>query len=176
MFDQKTRDLKVRNVPWAAWLKRLVEYYVANDVSWSMPQVDMFTKSILEGQTYDCKCNCCAQRTFTLNPLGSVGLCPDTTYFEPISDVEEMTNNWDAFAAKALNEIVRRKDEKITDICYKCEFFEVCGGNCEAELFWPDEDECPLSKSVIRYQQEHMVQFTRKLDLAKTNLIELHKE
>jgi len=175
VFDEKTRNLKMRNVPWAAWLKKLVVYYVENDVSWSMPQVDMFTKSISEGHTLDCKCNCCAHRTFTLNPWGSVGLCPDRTYYEPISDVNEMTNNWDAFAMKALDEMVRRKGEKISDVCYSCEFFEVCGGNCEAELFWDDEDECPLSKDVIRYQQEHIVQFTQKYNTAKANLIELHK-
>jgi len=174
-FDQKTRNFKVRNVPWAAWLQKLVEYYVENDVSWSMPQVDMFTKSLQEGHTLDCKCNCCAQRTFTMNPWGSVGLCPDKTYYEPISDVDEMYSNWDAFATKALDEIVRRKDEKMADVCYKCEFFEVCGGNCEVDLFWPDEDECPLSKAVIRFQQENLPQFARKYRIAQDNLIELHK-
>jgi len=176
VFDKKTQNLKVRNVPWAAWLKKLVEYYVQTDVSWSMPQVDMFTKSLSEGQTLDCKCNCCAQRTFTLNPNGTVGLCPDRTYYEPFSNVNEMRDDWDAFATKALDEIVRRKDEKITDVCYSCEYFEVCGGNCEADLFWADEDECPLSKAVIRYQQENIGLFMNKFDTAKTNLIELHKK
>lgn len=175
VFDEKTQQIKVRNVPWAIWLKKLVEYYAENDVSWSMPQVDMFTKSISEGHTLDCKCNCCAQRTFTLNPWGSVGLCPDRAYYRPLSNVDEMVNDWDTFAAKALDEIVQRKEEKMASVCYNCEFFEVCGGNCEVDLFWPDEDECPLSKSVIRYQQQNIVKFIHKLDIAKTNLIELHK-
>lgn len=176
IFNQTTKDLRVKNTEWAIWLQQLVEFYASNDVSWSLPQIDMFTKSLAEGKIFDCKCNCCAQRTFTLNPTGTMGLCPDKTYYEPISDVNEMTNDWSAFAFKALDEIVTRKDDVMGSVCYNCEFFEVCGGNCETELFWEGEDECPLSKSVIRYQQNHLEVFMEKLRIAKNNLIELQNK
>jgi radical SAM protein with 4Fe4S-binding SPASM domain len=173
IFDDKTQDLKVSNIKWSIYLKSIVDYYLENDTSWSLPQIDLFTKSILENKLYRCKCDCCNNRTFTLNPNGTVGLCPDTTYYRPVSTAREMFDNWKRFQEKALPVIALRESLKVNKVCLKCEFYDICGGNCEESLFVEGEDECPLSKSVVKYQLENLPKFSKKLDKAYSNLPEL---
>lgn len=173
IFDQKTQDLKVSNVQWAKYLKDIVEYYIANKTSWSLPQIDLFTKSIKENKLYRCKCDCCNNRTFTLNPNGTVGLCPDNAYFRPLGRSKEIQKDWSAFEQAAVLKISEREAMKVNPVCLSCEFYDFCGGNCEDSLFVEGEDECPLSKEVIRYQVENINLFKSKLDLAYANLPEL---
>jgi radical SAM protein with 4Fe4S-binding SPASM domain len=173
IFDEKTQNIKISNVKWAKYLKDIVDFYLANNTTWSLPQVDLFTKSILENKLYRCKCDCCNNRTFTLNPNGSVGLCPDKTYFEPLVTASELYNNWSLFEEKALPVIALRESLKVNDVCLKCEFYDICGGNCEKSLFVEGEDECPLSKSVVKFQLENIDLFKKKLEKAYDNLPEL---
>lgn len=173
IFDEKTRDLKVSNISWANFLKEIVDYYIENETTWSLPQIDLFTKSLIENKLYRCKCDCCNNRTFTMNPNGTVGLCPDRTYYKPLSHARELSIDWDSFVDKAIPEIAWRESKKVNEVCLKCEFFDICGGNCEESLFVEGEDECPLSKSVIRYQLENLNEFKIKLNKAYENLPEL---
>ncbi len=175
MFDEKTRALKVSNVAWAKYLQKIVDHYIENDTSWSLPQIDLFTKSIKENKLYRCKCDCCNSRTFTLNPNGTVGLCPDTTYYKAFSTADEMHENWDEFKAKASVIIAEREASKVNPVCLECEHYDICGGNCEETLFNEGEDECPLSKSVIGYQIDHLEKFSQKLNKAYDNLPELNR-
>lgn len=175
-FDEKTKNLKPNNEKWSAWLDKLVEYYQNNDVTWSLPQVDLFTKTFLSGQVYDCKCNCCDKRTFTLNPNGTVGFCPDMTYVAPQSTVEEMTNDWQAFEQKAIEVVTEKIIHTQHEMCYSCEFFEVCGGNCDHSLF-DETDECPLSKKVIKRVYNNKETFIKLFEQkSMTNLTELRKD
>lgn len=174
MFDNKTHDLKPRNDVWSDWLYKLVQYYHHADVSWCLPQIDLFIKSIKMGQIYDCKCNCCDHRTFTLNPSGTVGLCPDMTYVKPLWHVDNLFESWDTFAEKAQAVIVEKAVEQHgQELCYTCEHFEYCGGNCEATLF-DDTDECALSRKSISYVKEHLSDFVHKYNTKTTSaLVEL---
>jgi radical SAM protein with 4Fe4S-binding SPASM domain len=173
IFNETTKSLKVSNIKWAKYLKTIVDLYISKDTSWSLPQIDLFTKSILENKLYRCKCDCCNNRTFTLNPNGSVGLCPDTTYYEPIMQAKDMLNSWDSFLTKAIPKIALRESRKVNKLCLKCEFYDICGGNCEESLFVEGEDECPLSKDVIKYQIKNLELFKQKLNKAYDNLPEL---
>ncbi len=173
IFDQTTLNLKVSNILWSQYLKKIVDYYIENNTTWSLPQVDLFTKSIFENKIFRCKCDCCNNRTFTLNPNGTVGLCPDTTYYKPVSNVDEITTDWPKFEQKAVEVIAQRQALKINKLCLGCEFYDICGGNCEDSLFTEGEDECPLSKSVIRYQFQNIDKFYNKLQNAYSNLPEL---
>lgn len=173
MFDKKTIDLKVKNHEWAKFYERIVNYYVKNDTTWSLPQVDLFTKSFLENKIFNCKCNCCQHRTFTLNCNGTLGLCPDETYIRPISDIEEFHNDWDSFELKARESHLRLLTQDLHPMCQSCEFFDVCGGNCELSLFDEEGLDCPLSKNVLKFQQDNLGLFKTKLNLAMTRLIEL---
>lgn len=175
MFDEKTKNLKVSNEHWAKFFAKIVKYYATHDTSWSLPQVDLFTKSFVEGRVYQCKCNCCEHRTFTMNVDGTVGLCPDLTYVRPISTVSEMKSNWQNFALKALNCYVEQKAQPLQPICNNCDYFEYCGGNCEPTLFNPNENECPMSLEGLKYQFENLNIFMQKLKLAKQNLKELQQ-
>lgn len=173
IFNEKTENLKVSNIKWASYLREIVDYYIGHDTSWSLPQIDLFTKSLKENKLYRCKCDCCNNRTFTFNPNGTVGLCPDRTYYEPISNVKEMYHDWNKFCDKAIPVIAQREAAKVNEVCLKCEFYDICGGNCEDTLFVQGEDECPLSKSVIKYQIDNLSLFTTKLSNAYENLPEL---
>lgn len=173
IFDEKTKNLKISNIEWAKYLRKIVNYYISNETTWSLPQIDLFTKSILENKLYRCKCDCCNNRTFTMNSDGTVGLCPDKTYYSPISTVDEMFDQWEHFYEKALPVIAERESAKVNPVCLKCEFYDICGGNCENSLFVEGEDECPLSKSVIEYQVNNLNKFTLKLNQAYNNLPEL---
>lgn len=175
-FDEQTRDLKPNNAEWAAWLDRLVEYYQHNKVSWSLPHVDLFTKSVMEGKIFDCKCNCCDHRTFTFNPNATVGLCPDTTYIRPLSTVQGMRDDWAGFEEKAkelmLNKLIASHEH---EMCYSCDHYDICGGNCEADLF-DETDECPMAKQVVtRIRNNADVFIDLFKEKASTNLTELRK-
>lgn len=173
-FDDQTRSLRPNNKKWADWLYRLVDYYENNEVSWCLPQVDLFTKTLMTGKLFDCKCNCCDKRTFTMNPNGTVGLCPDKTYVEPFSTVDEMYTDWAAFEAKSIDVIMKKLMElEEHEMCYKCEHYDICGGNCDASLF-DDTDECPLSKKVIGRVRTNINRFIQLYEIkAKSNLTEL---
>jgi len=175
-FDEQTRSLKPNNIKWANWLDTLVEYYQHNETTWCLPQVDLFTKTLLSGQMFDCKCNCCDKRTFTLNPNGTVGFCPDKTYVEPVSTVDEMVNDWDTFQTKAVDVIINKLAEMTQhEMCFTCEHYDICGGNCDASLF-DDSDECPLSKKVISRIRNNKSTFIQLYETkAKQNLTELRK-
>jgi radical SAM protein with 4Fe4S-binding SPASM domain len=174
VFDEQSNSLKPNNVKWSNWLDELVDYYQHNDTTWCLPQVDLFTKTLMSGQIYDCKCNCCDKRTFTLNPNGTVGLCPDKTYVEPFSTVNEMMTDWASFENKSLDVVIKKlvdKDEHV--MCYSCEHYDICGGNCEITLF-DETEECPLSKKVISRVRNNINTFTNLYkNKAKINLVEL---
>lgn len=173
-FDEKTRNLKVRNEEWSQFFSEVVKYYATHDVTWSMPHVDLFTKSFRENTIYQCKCNCCEHRTFTMNVNGTVGLCPDDTYIHPLSTVDQMSKDWSTFAEKARQKYILQKCQELPPICMSCEFFDICGGNCESSLFNENEKDCPMSHLALRYQLSHLDVFEKKLKKAKENLIELH--
>ncbi|GEM_PF-6066512 len=175
MFDKKTMDLKVNNTEWSKFYHQIVTYYSNNKTTWSLPQVDLLTKSYIENKIYQCKCNCCQHRTFTMNCNGTVGLCPDETYVAPISTVKEMANDWTSFSTKAETLYLRQLGQEINSLCTQCEFFDVCGGNCEPTLFSENDEECPLSKQSIAYQFNNIQIFQNKLQEAKENLVELRE-
>lgn len=174
-FDDKTRNLVCNNKEWSDWYFRIVEYYRDHDVSWSLPQMDLLFKSMLGSEPMDCKCNCCNKRTFTLNPNGTVGLCPDHAYISPISTAEEMNNDWSAFTQKAQETLIQDLIDKSSTLCYDCEHYEICAGNCNSELF-DETNECPLSRKAIGYAIEHKKDFLEKYKKSMENLPELRKQ
>lgn len=176
-FDEQTRSLKPNNKKWAVWLEKLVDYYQHNKTTWCLPQIDLFTKTLMTGNMFDCKCNCCDKRTFTLNPNGTVGLCPDKTYVEPFSTTTEMKQDWATFQNKSLDVIMKKLIEMDEHtMCYTCEHYDICGGNCDASLF-DDSDECPLSRNVISKIRNNKQVFIKLYEeKAKKNLTELRDD
>lgn len=172
-FDEKTKNLKVDNQKWSTFYSKLVKYYAENQTTWSLPLVDLFTMSVQQNKIYQCKCNCCQNRTFTMNCNGTVGLCPDETYFDPISTVDELAQNWTFFESKAMSKHATQMSRPIHDLCMSCEFYEYCGGNCEEQLLGPGDTECPMSQAALRYQFANMEIFKKKLIKTYQNLPEL---
>lgn len=174
-FDEKTENLRVSNNLWSDYYFKIVKYYAENVTTWSLPLVDLFTKSVQENKIYQCKCNCCQHRTFTMNCNGTVGLCPDETYFSPLSTVEEMSLNWNAFQKAAQLKYINQIALPINSLCTTCEYYNYCGGNCEPTLFKEGDLECPMSKKALSYQFSNIGIFEEKLKLAYLNLTELRK-
>lgn len=175
VFNEKTAALRPNLVKWANWLDTLTEHYQNNEVSWCLPQIDLFTESLQRGVTYQCKCNCCDRRTFTLNPDGSTGFCPDNSYIDPSSHVDTMVNNWPLFTEKAHDAFIARLSTMNTENCFQCEHYTECGGNCEDTLF-DDSGECPLSKKTISRIKQNKEVFVKLLsERAKKNLLEFSK-
>lgn len=171
VFDDATKALAVSNKDWSDWVLEIVKYYGDNETTWALPIVDLFTESLQSGSFFEGKVNCDPTSTFTLNANGTCGLCPDTTYSSPLSTAKEMNSNWSLFEEKCQETILERK-YNLAQQCYSCEFYSVCGGNMEPELFSGD-DECPLSKASIQYQQENIEIFAEKLKSAKCKIAEL---
>lgn len=175
VFNDTTEELRPNLVKWANWLDRLTEHYQNNEVSWCLPQIDLFAKSLDSGVPYQCKCNCCDRRTFTLNPDGSTGFCPDNSYIDPTSNVETASTNWPLFTEKAHDAFIARLATLNTDNCFSCEHYNECGGNCEDTLF-DGSGECPLSKKTIARVKEHKEVFLDLLkNRSKKNLLEFTK-
>lgn len=176
-FDAQTASLRVNNERWSQWLDTVVAYYQTHPTSWALPMADLLTQSIQKQQIHDCKCNCCDRRTFTLNPNGTVGLCPDTTYITPLATVTALEEDWAGFEARAVDVIVGKlADAQLHENCYSCEHYEYCGGNCESSLF-DDTDECPLSKRVFSRIRENLPVFVKLYeDRALPNLTELRRD
>lgn len=170
-FDEKTIDLKVNNKEWSDWFHEIVKYYSTHDTSWSLPQIDLFTKAILTGEIQNCKCNCCNKRTFTLNPNGTVGLCPDKAYISPLVHVNDL-NDWDSFTNKAQDTLIQDLIDTASSICYTCSLFEYCAGNCNKDLF-DNTDECPLSRQSLQYSLDNKDIFFKKYKTSTLNLPEL---
>jgi radical SAM protein with 4Fe4S-binding SPASM domain len=176
-FDEKTKDIKVNNNEWSDWYDKVVDYYQHHDTTWCLPQVDLFVKSFTSGTIFDCKCNCCDKRTFTLNPNGSIGFCPDRTYVEPLFTVDSMESEWEKVEEKAIEVMVKKiADSYGNEMCITCEHYDFCGGNCESDLF-DNTDECPLSRKTLTRIKENLTDFKKLfLDKAKPNLIELRQD
>lgn len=175
VFNETTAKLKPNLKAWALWLDKLTEYYQYMDVSWCLPQIDLFTQSLQSGMTYQCKCNCCDRRTHTLNPNGSTGFCPDNSYIDPSSHVDVMVSDWPTYAEKAHEAFIKRLTTLNTENCFQCEHYNECGGNCEDTLF-DDSGECPLSKLTIGRIKQHKNDFIKLLDQrSKKNLLEFNK-
>lgn len=172
-FSEGTNALRVSNDDWSRFYHSIVRYYSENQTTWSLPLVDLFTKSVKENKIYQCKCNCCQHRTFTMNCNGTIGLCPDETYFDSFSTVQEMSTQWEAFETKAKQKYLTQIVQPANAMCQSCEFYDYCGGNCEPTLFNVGDTECPMSKQTLNYQFENMPLFSKKLKEAYKNLTEL---
>lgn len=158
VFDDRTRSIAPNNREWDEWYLEVVKYYVNNKPKWELPLLQMFQQNINAHDVFGCKCNCCADASFTINADGTTGLCGDTTYWNPLSDVDEMTYDWKSFEDKALDEIIRRRGYEPHEMCYSCDLFEYCGGNIEHETF-DDSGECVMGRSAMRYQLENQELF-----------------
>jgi len=175
VFNEKTKAIRPNLKRWAQWLDGLTNIYENQNVSWCLPQIDMFVKSLENGITYQCKCNCCDRRTFTLNPNGSTGFCPDNSYIDPSSHVDVAHADWALFERKAHEAFIARLATLNTENCFACEHYNECGGNCEDTLF-DDSGECPLSKMTIARIKEHKDKFIKLLyERSEQNLLEFTK-
>lgn len=91
-------------------------------------------------------CRDCEEKLFTLNADGTISGCPNSApehQFGHISEsIEELLLN-----PVRLNNITCERARN--DICYSCEVFDVCGGDCH-QLAWQG-DVCGAPKSLMKH-------------------------
>lgn len=162
VFDDRTRSIAPNNREWDEWYLEVIKYFVDTKPKWELPLLEMFQHNINAHDVFGCKCNCCADASFTLNVDGTAGLCGDTTYWNPLTDIGEMLFEWKTFEDKAMDEIIRRRGYEPHEMCYSCDLFEYCGGNIEHETF-DDSGECVMGRSAMRYQLENQELFKELL-------------
>jgi radical SAM protein with 4Fe4S-binding SPASM domain len=102
-----------------------------------------FETNFTKGGTF---CRDCEEKLFTLNADGSIAGCPNSApeqHFGHITDsIEELLAN-----PVRLNNIICERARN--EVCYSCEVFDVCGGDCH-QLAWQG-DICGAPKSLMKH-------------------------
>ena len=102
-----------------------------------------FETNFTKGGTF---CRDCEEKLFTLNADGSIAGCPNSApehHFGHITDsIEKLLAN-----PVRLNNIICERARN--EVCYSCEVFDVCGGDCH-QLAWQG-DVCGAPKSLMKH-------------------------
>ncbi len=124
---------------------------------------NLFFNSILSSFVFTthsgCRCRSCEQKIFTINATGEIGGCPNSAVentFGSIDDniVELLTS------PGRLNNIACESARN--PLCYSCEVFDVCNGDCH-QLAW-EGDICASPKSLMKhFKQERNTQLYREV-------------
>ena len=144
----KHPDIFPSNVEQDAWFLKMHEQSTLYDAR------DWFDNDFLEtiyskfetgftkGGTF---CRDCEEKIFTLNADGSISGCPNSApefQFGHISDsIEDLINS-----PIRLENMACEKSRN--PLCYSCEVFQYCGGDCH-QLAWQD-DICGAPKSLMK--------------------------
>lgn len=102
-----------------------------------------FETNFTKGGTF---CRDCEEKLFTLNADGSIAGCPNSA---PEQQFGHITDSIETLLANPvrLNNIICERARN--DICYSCEVFDVCGGDCH-QLQW-QKDICGAPKSLMKH-------------------------
>jgi radical SAM protein with 4Fe4S-binding SPASM domain len=137
------------NIDQDAWFLKMHHQMVENnardwfDNDFMETIYNKFETNFTKGGTF---CRDCEEKLFTLNADGSIAGCPNSApeqHFGHISDpVEELLAN-----PVRLNNIICERARN--EVCYSCEVFDVCGGDCH-QLAWQG-DICGAPKSLMKH-------------------------
>jgi radical SAM protein with 4Fe4S-binding SPASM domain len=116
---------------------------------------DSVLTSFLNRTHSGCRCRSCEQKIFTLNPSGTIGGCPNSAVdntFGLLSDSIEHL-----LSSEGRLENISCESQR-NDLCYTCEAFDVCNGDCH-QLAWQG-DVCASPKSLIKhFKKENNIEF-----------------
>jgi len=108
-----------------------------------------FETGFLKGGTF---CRDCEQKIFTINADGTISGCPNSApefYFGTINnDIQSVVNN-----PIRLENIACEASRN--PLCFSCEVFEFCGGDCH-QLAW-QENICGAPKSLMKELKKEIV-------------------
>jgi radical SAM protein with 4Fe4S-binding SPASM domain len=137
------------NIDQDAWFLKMhhqmVEYNARDwfDNDFMETVYNKFETNFTKGGTF---CRDCEEKLFTLNADGSIAGCPNSApeqHFGHITDsIQELFAN-----PVRLNNIICERARN--EICYSCEVFDVCGGDCH-QLAWQG-DVCGAPKSLMKH-------------------------
>jgi radical SAM protein with 4Fe4S-binding SPASM domain len=127
---------------------------------------DKFETGFVRGGTF---CRDCEEKIFTLNADGSISGCPNSApefQFGSITDpIENLINS-----PIRLNTIACERSGN--ELCYSCDVFEYCGGDCH-QLSWQD-DICGAPKSLmqhLKYEKSTQTKVSKKIWVIKNGNI-----
>jgi radical SAM protein with 4Fe4S-binding SPASM domain len=155
-----------------AWFLKMHEQSILNNArNWFDNEFleivyDKFETGFVRGGTF---CRDCEEKIFTLNADGSISGCPNSApefQFGSITDpIETLINS-----PIRLNTIACERSGN--ELCYSCDVFEYCGGDCH-QLSWQD-DICGAPKSLmqhLKYEKSTQTKVSKKIWVIKNGNI-----
>jgi radical SAM protein with 4Fe4S-binding SPASM domain len=124
---------------------------------------NLFFNSILSSLTFTthsgCRCRQCEQKIFTINADGNIGGCPnsavDNTFGSLEDDIPTLLTSPGRMANIAC-------ESSRNPLCYSCEVFDICNGDCH-QLAW-EGDICASPKSLMKhFKQENNIGLYREV-------------
>lgn len=148
---RENSDIVPDNLALDAWFLKLWEQTVEHKYYEKI--LNMFLESILTSAMYNtfsgCRSRGCEQKILTLNADGRVGGCPngavETTFGSIHQPIDELLSA-PGRGCNITKELMRN------DICYTCDVYDICNGDCH-QLNWQG-DVCASPKSMMRAIKE----------------------
>lgn len=107
--------------------------------NFTVPLFEGVVQSV-KGELLGCRARRCMSTVTTYNPDGTVGGCPNTMN-SPYGTIDKIDN---------IKKVIWiEKEQTYNPICYTCEYFRYCNGDC-FQLSW-DNTGCPGMKSIYDY-------------------------
>lgn len=111
--------------------------------------LNMFIESILTSAVYNtysgCRSRECEQKILTLNADGRVGGCPNDAVDSTFGTIHQSVASLLSSEGRGCN---ISKETLRNEICYSCDVYDICNGDCH-QLNW-DGDICASPKSMMR--------------------------
>tara|TARA_B110001454_G_scaffold16145_2_gene14626 strand:+ start:40003 stop:41160 length:1158 start_codon:yes stop_codon:yes gene_type:complete len=96
-----------------------------------------------------CRCRGCEQKIFTLNADGSIGGCPNSAATQPYAHLSMPIPELLSSPGRSKNILC---EVQRNPICYSCDVFDVCNGDCH-QLAWQG-DLCASPKTLMQELKE----------------------
>lgn len=115
-------------------------------------EIDNFTdiKRAIQKEYVGCRKRTCMKDVITINADGTVGACPNSSLAKPFTSIYKKAQ---AIYDKQLELI--KMEELRNILCYACDYFSVCNGDCCQLKF--HHGDCPFPKKLcdrMRYELE----------------------
>jgi len=152
-------DIFPSNVELDEWFVRLWNEYSKGIYEFKCLFFDSLLTSLLYNTHSGCRCRECEQKIFTVNADGSIGGCPNDAVSNTYGHIDDSISTLlQSEGRKSC--IVKEMDRN--PICYTCDVFDICNGDCNQLAF--QDDVCAAPKSLMRIlRQEPTVKLTRVL-------------
>lgn len=140
-------DIFPSNVELDDWFLKLWEQTIEHGVHKHI--LNMFIESLLTSTVFNtfsgCRSRECEQKILTLNADGTIGGCPNGAVESTFGRLEQTIEEVVFSEGRGCNIV---KETMRNDICYNCDVYDICNGDCH-QLNWQG-DICASPKKMMR--------------------------